>query len=492
MLAAVLLLGTIAVNRCLASPREVRAVWLTTIGGLDWPQGYAQSPASAAKQQKQLCHILDRLEAGGINTVLLQTRVRATTIYPSIYEPWDGCLSGFPGTSPGYDALQFAIDECHKRGMELHAWVVCIPVGKWASYGCKRLRGRQPKLIKRIGDEGFMNPEQSATALYLADFCGEIASRYDVDGIHLDYIRYPETWGRIANKDAARDNITRIVRAINISVKAAKPWIKLSCSPIGKYRDLPRHTSRGWNAYDRVCQDAQLWLRTGLMDQLYPMLYFDGDNHYPFIADWTQNSYGGTIVSGLGAYLLAGDQRDWPLATIVRQMYVARQLGAGHAYFRSRFFTDDTKGLYTFARGQFDRYPALSPAIADYGNLPPEAPKLHCRRTAEGDALWWSAVRGTESYTLYNIYASTTWPVDTSDPAALVAPRRRATAYLVARSHSAKPMYYAVAAMDRYGRESPAAQLPSPHAATAYKPRFANPVLHLRPATTKKAEKQRK
>ena len=85
---------------------EVRAVWLTTIGGIDWPHSYAQSSYSAEKQKKELTDILDRLQQAKINTVLIQTRVRGTMIYPSAYEPWDGCLSGFPGRSPGYDALQ--------------------------------------------------------------------------------------------------------------------------------------------------------------------------------------------------------------------------------------------------------------------------------------------------------------------------------------------------------------------------------------------------
>lgn len=86
--------------------REVRAVWLTTIGGIDWPHSYAQSGRSAEKQQQELCQILDKLQKAGVNTILLQTRIRGTMIYPSQYEPWDGCLSGFPGKSPGYDALK--------------------------------------------------------------------------------------------------------------------------------------------------------------------------------------------------------------------------------------------------------------------------------------------------------------------------------------------------------------------------------------------------
>lgn len=121
--------GSSIIYNSLAPKHEVRAVWLTTIGGIDWPHTYSQSPYSAKKQQQELCQILDRLQQAKINTVLIQTRIRGTMIYPSDYEPWDGCLSGFPGKTPGYDALQFAIDECHKRGMELHAWVVTIPVG---------------------------------------------------------------------------------------------------------------------------------------------------------------------------------------------------------------------------------------------------------------------------------------------------------------------------------------------------------------------------
>ena len=130
------------------SPKqEMRAVWLTTIGGIDWPHSYAQSAQSIEVQKNELRRILDQLQRVHINTILIQTRVRGTVIYPSAIEPWDGCLSGVPGRSPGYDALQFAIDECHRRGMECHAWVVTIPVGKWNTLGCRRLRAQYPWLI---------------------------------------------------------------------------------------------------------------------------------------------------------------------------------------------------------------------------------------------------------------------------------------------------------------------------------------------------------
>ena len=191
---AIILALLCAVTHLLANNKhEVRAVWVTTIGGLDWPRSYAQSTHSIEKQKTELRDMLDRLKLANINTILLQTRVRATTIYPSDIEPWDGCMSGFPGKSPGYDPLAFAIEECHRRGMELHAWVVCIPIGKWNNYGCRELRKRRPDLVKRIGDEGFVDPEKKASADYIAQICEEITRKYDIDGIHLDYIRYPET-----------------------------------------------------------------------------------------------------------------------------------------------------------------------------------------------------------------------------------------------------------------------------------------------------------
>lgn len=100
---------------------EIRASWITTLGGLDWPTRKATSKSGIEAQKKELCDILDRLKAANFNTVLLQTRVRGDVIYPSAIETFTESLAGKEGRSPGYDPLQFAIDECHKRGMELHA-----------------------------------------------------------------------------------------------------------------------------------------------------------------------------------------------------------------------------------------------------------------------------------------------------------------------------------------------------------------------------------
>ena len=435
--------------------REVRAVWLTTIGGLDWPHSYAQNELMAGRQKQELRDILDKLQRAGINTVLFQARVRGTVVYPSQLEPWDGCLSGVPGRSPGYDPLAFAIDECHKRGMELHAWVVTIPVGKWNALGCKTLRNKYPHLIKRIGEEGYMDPENTATATYLANLCKEITDRYDVDGIHLDYIRYPETWKINIAHDAARRNITAIVRAIGEKVKTSKPWVKYSCSPIGKFSDLSRFASNGWNAYAKVCQDAQGWLRDGLMDALFPMMYFQGNHFFPFAIDWAEQSYGRMLVPGLGIYFMSPSEKNWSLDVITREMQVARQYGMGHAYFRSKFFTDNLKGIYTYAQRVFTPTLALPPAMTWENNKLPAPPSDLNTSEEQGKAIIsWRGGRSANNspYILYNVYASTSYPVDVTDARNLIA-MRYAKNLIVVSPRNAQ-MYFAVTSIDRYGNES--------------------------------------
>lgn len=463
-----LLIMLLASLCAVAQPKhEVRAVWLTTIGGIDWPHSYAQSARSIERQKDELRHILDQLQQVGINTVLLQTRVRGTMIYPSDYEPWDGCLSGFPGKSPGYDALKFAIDECHKRGMELHAWMVTIPLGKWDALGCRQLRKKMPRNIIKIKADGYLNPESQQTADYLASLCAEVTRRYDIDGIHLDYIRYPEDMPKLKTLDrqCGRNNITRIVSAISRRVKSLKPWVKMSCSPIGKYDNTTRYWSHGWNANTTVCQDAVAWLRDGLMDELFPMMYFRDNHFFPFALDWKEQSHGRIVVPGLGIYFMSPRERDWPLSDITRELEVLRHIGLGHAYFRSKFFTDDTKGIYTYAKNNFCRYPSLVPPMTWASRHKPEMPYgLSLSNVANNVAqLSWHHAEKDTTMMMFNIYASKKYPVDTEDARNLVAIRRQGRQLLVPNDGCT---YYAVTATDRYGNESRALQEDAPYSET--------------------------
>ena len=381
-------------------------------------------------------------------------------IYPSAYEPWDGCLSGFPGRSPGYDALQFAIDECHKRGMELHAWVVTIPVGKWNALGCKTLRQKMPKLIKKIGADGYMDPENSRTGDYLANICREITHKYNVDGIHLDYIRYPETWNIKVSREQGRRYITNIVRKIHDAVKAEKPWVKMSCSPVGKYDDLSRYRSFGWNAYTKVCQDAQGWLKSGLMDELFPMMYFKNEHFYPFAIDWQEQSHGKIVVPGLGIYFLDPKEGKWNINDVTAEMYHIRNLGMGYAFFRNKFLLDNKQGILDFTQ-RFNPYPSLVPPMTWASKNQPEQPQqLSVITTDNKVSVSWSNpsnyTDGTKIATPYiynNVYASKKYPVDITDARNLVAARIIGNSFKIENS-DAKHLFVAVTSMDGYDIES--------------------------------------
>ena len=474
---------------------EVRAVWLTTLNGLDWPRTKANDAAGIERQKAELVDILNRLQRVHINTVILQTRVRGTVIYPSQYEPWDECLTGHPGRNPGYDPLQFCLDECHRRGMELHAWLVCIPLGKAAKqkqYGQESILRRQPTLCKTAGQEVFMVPGQTGTADYIAAMCREITEKYDIDGISLDYIRYPESVYKFSDdalykndtgsnpatdtgkrtsasrkrgrRTAApkataaelanwrRENITRIVRRIHDTVKPLKPWVKLSSSPIGKYGNLSRYSSGGWNCYNAVYQDPQLWLRENIQDMLFPMMYFQGNHFYPFLFDWLEHSYGHPVAPGLGIYFLDPREGKWTLNTVRAEMHTARRSGiGGMAFYRSDFLTRNVKGLYDCCEDEFFPYPALTPTMdwMDTAQPKPQAP-TQLRRTADG--LQWQG-----DAPLYNVYGSNLWPVDTERAENLLAVRVTGHSFPLT-GRALRMRYFAVTASDRLGYESAPAQ----------------------------------
>ncbi len=449
---------------------EIRAVWLTTVSGLDWPKTLVRSTRDIERQKRELTDILDQYVKANLNTVLLQTRIRGSVIYPSQIEPWDECLTGVPGKSPGYDPLAFAIEECHKRGLELHAWIVSIPLGKvqkQRAFGKQSITKKHPRLCKTSRGEVFMIPGRPETADYIADLCRELTENYDIDGIQLDYIRYPEKLHRFSDdnlysrssgmtKDEwKRENITRIVRKVHDIVKPIKPWVKLSSSPIGKYNNLPRYHSGGWNCFTGVHQDPQLWLRENLQDFLCPMMYFRDNHFYPFLFDWKENNYGHPIAPGLGIYMLNPREGKWVLNDVRAEMHTIRNIGIGGiAFYRSKFLTDNTKGLYTTTCNEFLKYPALTPRMTWGSDTIAPLPPAYLTRNS--NLLTWTEAEYENGGILYNIYASNTYPVDIMRAENLVAARVRTTNYQL--DTQGTQLYYAITASDRFGNESNAVQ----------------------------------
>ena len=454
-----------------AQPKhEIRATWITTLGGMDWPRNKATNANDIRRQQQELRDILDQLKEANFNTVMLQTRLRGDLIYPSAFETFPEALTGKTGRNPGYDPLAFAIEECHKRGMELHAWIVTIPVGNHRQiklldkYSVVR---KNRKICKQYQGSWYLDPGHPGTADYLAGIVREIVSRYDVDGVHFDYIRYPENARRFPDKDThrkygkgkdlkqwRRENITAIARRLHAEVKQLKPWVKVSSSPVGKFKDTNRYSSLGWNAYETVYQDAQGWLKEGIHDALFPMMYFKDNHFYPFALDWKENDHGRWVVPGLGIYLLSPSEQDWPIDEISRQLHFTRQADlAGHAYFRNRFLLDNVKGIFDELKNDFYTTPALVPPMTWQDSIAPTAPTdpfYELQDNGEVKLAWSASKDNHDLPVVYHLYASSNYPVDTNNANNLLATYLKGNQITLPDGEG----YFAVTAADRYGNES--------------------------------------
>ena len=454
------------------SPKyEYRAVWLTTIENLDWPHTRIKSPADVEVQKNEMVVLLDSLQAMHINTVLLQVRVRGDVIYPSAIEPFSHVLTGVSGKNPGYDPLAFAVEECHKRGIQLHAWLVTLPLGKVEHVrrlGRNSLPSKNGALCTQYKGNWYMEPGNPATAAYITSLVKEIVQNYDVDGIHLDYVRYPDTvdgypdgvlyrrYGKGMSLAAwRRSNITGIASSVYAAVKELKPWVRVSCAPLGKYNNLTRYSSYGWDAYNTVYQDAQGWLREGIMDVLFPMLYFNGNNFYPFVRDWCENSNGRHIVPGLGIYRLCPQHGGWPGIEIERQMRTSRMATAdGVMMFRTAHLVGNASGardIYT----KVYTSPALVPPM-DWIAPASSAPSLTaCVRDMEGVFLQWGSVPALDGYPAvrYNVYAALGDSVDIDNSFSLVASSLTDTCFRY-QCRTGKDIAMAVTAVDACGVES--------------------------------------
>lgn len=478
------LLALLCILPAAAQPprQEVRAAWITAVYGLDWPRTRATTPAAIERQKEELLEILDLLHEAHFNTVLFQTRTRGDVLYRSQIEPFNSILTGRPGADPGYDPLAFAVAECHKRGMECHAWMVAIPLGNRkhvASLGKASVTRRRPDICVPYKREYFLNPGNPKTKEYLMSLVREVVEQYDVDGVHFDYLRYPENAPRFPDLQSfrrygkgrtlqqwRRDNLSEIVRYIYHGVKALKPWVKVSTSPVGKYRDTSRYSSRGWNAYHAVYQDVQGWLGEGIQDQIYPMMYFRGNAFYPFALDWQEQSNGRHVVPGLGIYFLHPDEGNWTLPEVERQLQFVRAHGlAGQAHYRVKYLMDNTQQLTHRLKESYYTAPALQPPMPWLDSVPPTPPTglqaewlpdriVHLRWQPATD-------RGEHPGDVYYVvYGSQTTPVDTSDPTHILAQRVEGCEFFYAPVYPWQECrYFAVTAIDRYGNESSAIQM---------------------------------
>ncbi len=443
---------------------EMRAVWLTTNWGLDWPSRPVNSIADVAIQQKELTDILDELQRLGINTLFFQARVRGEVFYASVYEPWASVLSR--GKNPGYDPLAFVITECHRRAMECHAWIVTFPVGSDKQVrrrGDRSIVARHRSWCKRQSGEWYLDPGNPEVEGYLKNIVHELVSKYDIDGLHLDYIRYPDNARRFPDSDSFRRwggssislaqwreaNISRIVATVYDEVKRLKPWVKVSSAPLGRYASLPGFPA-SWSCKEAAYQDPQSWLLNGKHDFIAPMMYYKECDYYPFVYDWAARCPELSVVSGLGVYRLEPKEGNWQWQEVKRQVEETRKIGVGQSYFRYENLYRHT-ALSQWLSCEFYQTPALTPPVRNRVMRSVDTPCDLQVVTHYGESwLSWLPVNGA---TTYIIYAADEM-IDIHRGDHIVAILSKDVHSIVLPTECS---FYAVTARDRYGNESPPA-----------------------------------
>lgn len=389
--------------------RELRGVWLTTLLGLDWPAASLRGNPPA--QQQALQEILDDLKARNFNTVFFQVRSRGNAMYRSAFEPWASELTGTLGADPGWDPLDFAIREAHARGMALHAWFnVCRVWSRGTPPRSTPLHivRAHPDWVQRFGDDMWIDPGIPEAREFTVRVMEDLVRKYPIDGIHLDYIRYPDrgfkdddSWlrsGRRGSRDDwRRDNVSLLVQAAYERLTAIRPSLQVGSAPIGIYRNITG--ARGWEGRNAIFQDSRRWLREGYHDYVVPQIYWgltrrgSRIDFEALVTDWKTNASGRHVYAGIAAYKKG--VHPW----LHEHIDACRELGAdGSVFFRYEHIRGNTFG------GRFNDL-RLPPPLSWRDRLRPNPPlsvrvderAVHWEEpvpAADGDRASWYALYG--------------------------------------------------------------------------------------------------
>lgn len=273
-----------------AAKRDFRGVWIQTIY-----QGYDKR--STAENQTYLSALLDNLQACGINCIFFQVRPWGDALYDSNIEPWSAALTGHDGTPPmpHWDPLLFMVNEAHRRGMELHAWLNpyrAPAVGKKLS--AKHPAKLHPERFVTYGKARCMDPALPENRTHICSVVRDILTRYDVDGIHFDDYFYPYPIAKLqfpdfqsfkrskttlSPADWRRQNTELLIEAVSHTLAQVKPWARFGVSPFGIWRnqrtDASGSKTTGLQTFDDLFADPLAWDRRGLVDYIIPQLYWE-------------------------------------------------------------------------------------------------------------------------------------------------------------------------------------------------------------------------
>ena len=286
--------------------REMRSAWVATVWRLDWPPSTISETGneSQIKRQKDaMTALLDSMASNNMNAINFQVRSRCDAMYKSSYEPWSSDLVSERGLEPGWDPLEWVVAECHKRGLECHAWINPYRyesvTNQWDNTP-KCYRETNPEWLLDVNGASILNPGLQEVTDQIVKVIREIVQNYDIDGVLFDdyfylsgtptdesgdglqYAAYKEAGGKLYHGDWRRDNVNRMIDAVYKMIQEEKPWVRFGVSPAGvacsdsnvaaKY-GITASPGSDWQ-YNDIYSDPIAWIYNHSLDYISPQIYW--------------------------------------------------------------------------------------------------------------------------------------------------------------------------------------------------------------------------
>jgi uncharacterized lipoprotein YddW (UPF0748 family) len=407
--------------------REFRGVWAASVVNIDWP---SKAGLPVSQQQAELVNLLNRMQELNLNALVLQIRPNGDAFYASEIEPWSSWLTGRQGQPPApyYDPLAFAIEEAHKRNIELHAWFnpyrARLTDKENSAFAANHMAVQYPQYTYRYGNLIWMDPGVKEIQDRTYNVIMDVVQRYDLDGVHMDdyfypypqsgiafpdnntYAAYRAAGGTLSLSNWRRQNVNQMIQRLATGIKSVKPYVKFGISPFGIYRPGKAPGIVGMDQYEALYADVKLWLEQGWVDYLAPQLYWKIDppqQSYPVLLNWwlrqnpkQRHIYAGNYLSQL--------ENGWSVSEFERQVAISRQwseqLSLGNIFFSMKMFRDNRQGVNNVFKSAVYPTPALPPAMSWLDNEPPAAPE---NVEVSGNVIRWSPATANDirSWTVY-------------------------------------------------------------------------------------------
>lgn len=466
-----LMLALMCIGAAFASSpkREFRGAWLHTVY-----QGQYKSMGTEGCK-KYLIAQLDSLRDMGINAVLFQVRPQADAFYDSKLEPWSRFLTDDgKAPTPYWDPLEFMVEECHKRGMELHAWLNPYRVTSSAkqTLPAGHIYHKHPERFVRYDGKLYFNPAIPENRKFICEVVGDIVSRYDIDAIHFDDYFYPypvagkefpdakefDKYGKgMEIGDWRRKNVDNLILEVNQTIKKLKPWVRFGISPFGIWRNKtsdPRGSdTNGLQNYDALYADVLLWEQEGYIDYQLPQLYWDLNHKsasYKVLVDWWNNN------SGKERHLFIGQdvERTMKFDELAEKMSSVRTLPniSGNCWWPGYSLTRNSHGIADSLASNYQRNIAIPPSYPWLSERLPQAPS-HVTLEPGKTISWTAALPKGESsdavmFVVYRFDNEKDVDINQAEAIQVVTPDM---SYTVSKSG-----VYVITALDRVNNESEA------------------------------------